>query len=169
MHVLGFPHSTEHHDIYANQYRCRHAPRCISVSYAGLTLTKHQIFFNVMWKYLGQQSFHLSEQEYLEHLQVRLFSVSICAAAARSGADVWLCVCDVLCVCASPNKQADIRKTPHDNLTPTVFEFSKTKYLQRYAVQYSIKNISCLYLNGRYGDIDSSVSDSPVHTLQTQS
>jgi len=27
------------------------------------------IFFNVMWKYYGQQSFHLSEQEYLEHLQ----------------------------------------------------------------------------------------------------
>jgi len=29
-----------------------------------------QIFFNVMWKYLGQQSFPLTEQEYLEHLQV---------------------------------------------------------------------------------------------------
>ena len=32
-------------------------------------LGKPMIFFNVMWKYLGQQSFHLSEQEYLEHLQ----------------------------------------------------------------------------------------------------
>jgi len=27
------------------------------------------LFLNVMWKHLGQQSFHLSEQEYLEHLQ----------------------------------------------------------------------------------------------------
>ena len=33
-------------------------------------LGKPMIFFNVMWKYLGQQSFHMSEQEYLEHLQV---------------------------------------------------------------------------------------------------
>lgn len=30
---------------------------------------KPMLFLNVMWKYLGQQSFHLSEQEYLEHLQ----------------------------------------------------------------------------------------------------
>jgi len=32
-------------------------------------LGKPMIFFNVMWKYYGQQSFPLSEQEYLEHLQ----------------------------------------------------------------------------------------------------
>jgi len=32
-------------------------------------LGKPMIFLNVMWKYLGQQSFHLDEQEYLEHLQ----------------------------------------------------------------------------------------------------
>ena len=32
-------------------------------------LGKPMLFLNVMWKYLGQQSFHLSEQEYLEHLQ----------------------------------------------------------------------------------------------------
>jgi len=32
-------------------------------------LGKPMIFLNVMWKFLGQQSFHLDEQEYLEHLQ----------------------------------------------------------------------------------------------------
>ena len=35
-----------------------------------LTWVFSQIFFNVMWKYYGQQSFPLTEQEYLEHLQV---------------------------------------------------------------------------------------------------
>eukprot|EP00904_Undaria_pinnatifida_P012697 jgi/Undpi1/8558/HiC_scaffold_25.g11023.m1 len=30
---------------------------------------KPVLCLNVMWKYLGQSSFHLSEQEYLEHLQ----------------------------------------------------------------------------------------------------
>lgn len=30
---------------------------------------KPVLCFNVMWKYLGQSSFHLGEQEYLEHLQ----------------------------------------------------------------------------------------------------
>lgn len=32
-------------------------------------LGKPMLYLNVMWKYLGQQSFYLSEQEYLEHLQ----------------------------------------------------------------------------------------------------
>mmetsp|Transcript_38558 Transcript_38558/g.60125 ORF Transcript_38558/g.60125 Transcript_38558/m.60125 type:complete len:89 (-) Transcript_38558:312-578(-) len=32
-------------------------------------LGRPMIFLNVMWKWLGQQTFHLSEQEYLEHLQ----------------------------------------------------------------------------------------------------
>lgn len=30
---------------------------------------KPMLFLNVMWKYLGQQTFYLSELEYLEHLQ----------------------------------------------------------------------------------------------------
>ncbi|CAM9315671.1 unnamed protein product [Discosporangium mesarthrocarpum] len=30
---------------------------------------KPVLCFNVMWKHLGQQSFHLTEQEYLEHLE----------------------------------------------------------------------------------------------------
>lgn len=29
---------------------------------------KGRIFFQVMWKFLGQASFHLSEKEYYEHL-----------------------------------------------------------------------------------------------------
>lgn len=29
---------------------------------------KNLLYINVMWKYLGQQSFPLSEQQYLEHL-----------------------------------------------------------------------------------------------------
>eukprot|EP00611_Tribonema_gayanum_P013102 TRINITY_DN2387_c0_g1_i2.p1 TRINITY_DN2387_c0_g1~~TRINITY_DN2387_c0_g1_i2.p1 ORF type:complete len:155 (-),score=19.37 TRINITY_DN2387_c0_g1_i2:393-857(-) len=30
---------------------------------------KPLLYLNVMWKYLGQQSFHLNEREYLEHLE----------------------------------------------------------------------------------------------------
>ena len=30
---------------------------------------KPSLYLNVMWKYLGQQSFHLTEREYLEHLE----------------------------------------------------------------------------------------------------
>mmetsp|Transcript_7626 Transcript_7626/g.11443 ORF Transcript_7626/g.11443 Transcript_7626/m.11443 type:complete len:178 (+) Transcript_7626:44-577(+) len=30
---------------------------------------KPMLYLNVMWKYLGQESFHLTEREYLEHLE----------------------------------------------------------------------------------------------------
>lgn len=40
---------------------------CISPK---LCRSLQMLFLNVMWKYYGQQSFHLTEIEYLEHLQV---------------------------------------------------------------------------------------------------
>lgn len=52
-------------DIIVEKWGVPHDIQIKKEVFAGKPL----VFLNVMWKYLGQQSFHLSEREYLEHLE----------------------------------------------------------------------------------------------------